>query len=177
MLFFAVFCCFLQFFCKFGKFIYIFFACYINILYFPPRPHGDGQGCWFEICRGWRGFWRIVISIRRYIVRGTFFCCLWVIDQRPTFCMPTCRPWSYETILGTPHPPTYVKNQRFTVEKFDNQWPRIAVECAIVRKKIRGIKIDDLKTTVNLFKHRDRGSDRNFWFFEKRRPITPSDRR
>jgi hypothetical protein len=31
----AVFCSFLLFFCKFGKFIYIFFACYINILY-PP---------------------------------------------------------------------------------------------------------------------------------------------
>ena len=27
-------CCFLLFFCKFDKFIYIFFACYINILYF-----------------------------------------------------------------------------------------------------------------------------------------------
>ena len=73
--------------------------------------------------------------------------------------------------------PTYVKNRRLTVEKFDNRRPRIAVECAIVRKKFRGVKIDDLKTTVNLFKHRDRGSDGNFRFFEKRRPITPSDRR
>jgi hypothetical protein len=73
--------------------------------------------------------------------------------------------------------PTYVKNRRFTVEKFDNRRPRIAVECAIVRNKFRGVKIDDLKTTVNLFKHRDRGCDRNFRFFEKRRSITPSDRR
>jgi hypothetical protein len=72
---------------------------------------------------------------------------------------------------------TYVKNRRFTVEKFDNRRPKIAVECAIVRKKVRGVKIDDLKTTVNLFKHRDRGRDRNFRFLEKRRPITPSDRR
>ncbi len=73
--------------------------------------------------------------------------------------------------------PTYVKNRRFTVKKFDNRRPRIAVECAIVRNKFRGVKIDDLKTTVNLFKHQDRGGDRNFRFFEKRRSITPSDRR
>jgi len=78
---------------------------------------------------------------------------------------------------ASPCIPTYVKNRRFTVEKFDNRWPRIAVECAIVQKKFRGVKIDDLKTTVNLFKHRDRGSDLNFRFFEKRRPITPSHRR
>ena len=49
--------------------------------------------------------------------------------------------------------PTYVKNRRFTVEKFDNRWPKIVVECAIVLKKFKGVKIDDLKTTVNLFKH------------------------
>ena len=73
--------------------------------------------------------------------------------------------------------PTYVKNRRFTVEKFDNRRPRIAVECAIVRKKFRVVKIDDFITTVDLFKHRDRVRDRNFRFFEKRRSITPSDRR
>ncbi len=72
---------------------------------------------------------------------------------------------------------TYEKNRRFTVDKFDNRRPKIAVECTIFRKKFRGVKIDDLKTTVNLFKHRDRGRDRNFRFFEKRRLITPSDRR
>ena len=33
---------------------------------------------------------------------------------------------------ASPCIPTYVKNRRFTVEKFDNRWPRIAVECAIV---------------------------------------------
>ncbi len=66
-----------------------------------------------------------------------------------------------------PWEPKYVKNRRFTVEKFDNRRPRIAVECAIVRQKFRGVKIDDLKTTVNLFKHRDRGRDRNFRFLKK----------
>ena len=45
------------------------------------------------------------------------------------------------------------------------------------KKKFLGVKIDDLITTVNLLKHRDRGCDQNFRFFEKRRPITPSDRR
>ena len=39
---------------------------------------------------------------------------------------------------ASPCIPTYVKNRRFTVEKFDNRWPRIAVECAIVQKKFRG---------------------------------------
>ena len=32
-------------------------------------------------------------------------------------------------------------------------------------QKIWGVKIDDLKMTVNLFKHRDRGFDQNFRFF------------
>ncbi len=42
LLFFAVFCCF---FCKFDKFIYIFLACYINILYFPlPAPTEMARG-------------------------------------------------------------------------------------------------------------------------------------
>ncbi len=72
---------------------------------------------------------------------------------------------------------TYVKNRRFMVEKFDNRRHKIGVECAIVQQKFRGVKIDDLKTTVNLFKHLDRGRHRNFRFFEKRQPITPSDRR
>ncbi len=52
---------------------------------------------------------------------------------------------------ASPCIPTYVKNRRFTVEKLNNRWPKIAVECAIVQKKFRGVKIDDLKTTVNLF--------------------------
>ncbi len=72
---------------------------------------------------------------------------------------------------------TYVKNLRFKVEKFDYRRPKIAVECAIFRKKLIWVKIDDLITTVNLFKHRDRGRDQNFRFFEKRRPFTLSDRR
>ena len=46
----------------------------INEIWRPPlRSQGDGQGCWFEICRGgggWRGFWRIVINcIHMYNVR------------------------------------------------------------------------------------------------------------
>ncbi len=72
---------------------------------------------------------------------------------------------------------TYAKNRRFTVEKFDYRRPKIAVECAIFRKKFIGVKIDDLRTTVNLFKHRDRGRYQNFRFFEKKRPFTLSDRR
>ncbi len=63
------------------------------------------------------------------------------------------------------------------VKKFDYRRPKIAVECAIFRKKFSLVKIDDLKTTVNLFEHRDRGRDQNFRFLEKRQPITPSDRR
>jgi hypothetical protein len=43
--------------------------------------------------------------------------------------------------------------------------------------KFLGVQNDDLKTTLNLFKHRDRGGDQNFRFFEKRQPITPSNRR
>ncbi len=69
------------------------------------------------------------------------------------------------------------KKSKIYGRKFDYRWPKIAVECTIFRIKIRGVKIDDLKTTVNLLKHRDRGRDRNFCFFEKIRPITPSDRR
>jgi hypothetical protein len=61
--------------------------------------------------------------------------------------------------------------------KIDNRRPKVAVYCSIVQKKFLGVKIHDLKMTVNLFKHRDRGCDQNFRFFEKRRPITPSDRR
>ncbi len=44
-------------------------------------------------------------------------------------------------------------------------------------EKNLGGEIDDLKTTVNLFKHPDRGCDQNFRFFEKTQPITLSDRR
>ncbi len=37
----------------------------------------------------------------------------------------------------------------------------------IVQTKFWGVKIDDLKTTVNLFKHRDRGCDKIFGFLKK----------